>query len=68
VIVLDLMPDFTWNTKMHGNSLGFWLWMEDPDEDMIIHKEYYTLHKKSYDESCGIYTYFLLSFLSLFRT
>jgi activating signal cointegrator complex subunit 3 len=46
-IRLKLIPQFRWNDKVHGkNSQAFWIWIEDPDHNLIYHHEYFMLTKK----------------------
>ncbi|EZA54919.1 Activating signal cointegrator 1 complex subunit [Ooceraea biroi] len=46
-IRLKLIPRFRWNDKVHGkNSQAFWIWIEDPDHNLIYHHEYFMLTKK----------------------
>lgn len=47
-IRLKLIPQFRWNDKVHGKvSQAFWIWIEDPDHNMIYHHEYFMLTKKT---------------------
>ncbi|THD24664.1 Activating signal cointegrator 1 complex subunit [Fasciola hepatica] len=43
---LQLTPDFTWSDRFHGMQQNFWVWIEDPDQGMILHSEYWTLTKR----------------------
>lgn len=46
-IRLKLIPQFRWNDKIHGkSSQAFWIWIEDPDNNLIYHHEYFILTKK----------------------
>lgn len=44
---LTLQPDFTWVDRWHGSQQGFWVWVEDPDQGLIYHSEYWTLSKRA---------------------
>jgi len=44
---LTIVTDFDWNDRIHGNiAESFWIWVEDPNSNVIYHYEYYTLLKK----------------------
>lgn len=43
---LQLTPDFTWSDRFHGLQQNFWVWIEDPDQRLILHSEYWTLTKR----------------------
>ncbi|XP_054714411.1 activating signal cointegrator 1 complex subunit 3-like [Uloborus diversus] len=46
-ITLSIKPDFKWSDKHHGSgSENFWIWIEDPDTNIIYHSEYFILTKK----------------------
>ncbi|KAF7411272.1 hypothetical protein HZH66_000168 [Vespula vulgaris] len=46
-IRLQITPQFRWNDAVHGKiSEAFWIWIEDPDNNMIYHHEYFILTKK----------------------
>lgn len=46
-IRLKIYPRFRWNDKVHGKtSQSFWIWIEDPDTDLIYHHEYFIMTKK----------------------
>ncbi|XP_015183023.1 PREDICTED: activating signal cointegrator 1 complex subunit 3 isoform X2 [Polistes dominula] len=46
-IRLQITPQFRWNDAVHGkNSEAFWIWIEDPDNNLIYHHEYFILTKK----------------------
>lgn len=39
--------DFRWNDRVHGmHGEPFWIWVEDPDNNVIYHHEYYLVTKK----------------------
>lgn len=38
---------FRWNDRFHGKtSVAFWIWIEDPESDMIYHWEQFLITKK----------------------
>lgn len=38
---------FRWNDKFHGKtSVVFWIWIEDPETDLIYHWEQFLITKK----------------------
>lgn len=45
-IDLKIVCDFKWNEKVHGNSEGFWILVEDIDQEQILHHEYFLLKQK----------------------
>lgn len=45
-IDLKIIPDFQWDDKVHGNSEGFWILVEDIDQEQILHHEYFLLKSK----------------------
>lgn len=45
-VELTITPDFQWDEKIHGNSEGFWVFVEDVDCEMILYHEYFLLKKK----------------------
>lgn len=46
-VQLTITPDFTWDDRIHGNGCEpWWLWVEDPENDVIYHSEYFLLLKK----------------------
>ncbi|XP_033213736.1 activating signal cointegrator 1 complex subunit 3 [Belonocnema kinseyi] len=47
-IRLKVAPRFRWNDRVHGKtSEAFWLWIEDPDNNVIYHYEYFIVTRKS---------------------
>lgn len=38
-VELDIVPDFTWNAKVHGRSLTFLILVEDGDGDRILYSD-----------------------------
>uniref|UniRef100_A0A1I7YF66 U5 small nuclear ribonucleoprotein 200 kDa helicase n=1 Tax=Steinernema glaseri TaxID=37863 RepID=A0A1I7YF66_9BILA len=47
---LTIIPDFVWNTKYHGTSEGFWIFVEDVDSEAILHHEFFLLKEKFRNE------------------
>ncbi|KAF5398907.1 Activating signal cointegrator 1 complex subunit 3 isoform a [Paragonimus heterotremus] len=45
---MTLEPDFTWSDRSHGTQQNFWIWIEDPDQGLIYHSEYWTLTKRTF--------------------
>ncbi|XP_026331439.1 activating signal cointegrator 1 complex subunit 3 [Hyposmocoma kahamanoa] len=46
-IRLFIKPDFRWNDKYHGKAPeAFWIWVEDPESDIMYYHEYFLLAKK----------------------
>lgn len=46
-IELTIIPDFQWDDKIHGNSEGFWILVEDLDGENVLYYDYFVL-KKAY--------------------
>lgn len=50
-VELTITPDFQWDEKVHGQSEGFWVLIEDVDSELILHHEFFLLKQKySQDE------------------
>jgi activating signal cointegrator complex subunit 3 len=50
-ITLIITPDFDWSDRWSGPMESFYVWVEDPQSQDILHSEYYTLHKRNlYDK------------------
>ncbi|KAK1135499.1 hypothetical protein K0M31_000088 [Melipona bicolor] len=46
-IRLKISPQFRWNDNVHGKtSEPFWIWIEDPESDVIYHHEYFNMSRK----------------------
>ena len=45
-IELTIIPDFEWDEKTHGKSQGFWILVEDVDQEVILHHEFFLLKEK----------------------
>ncbi|VEL21291.1 unnamed protein product [Protopolystoma xenopodis] len=45
-LTLRLSDEFIWLDRWHGSQLGFWVWVEDPDQSVILHYEHWLLSKK----------------------
>lgn len=45
-VKLTIEPDFTWSNQIHGLQQSYWVWIEDPDQGVIFHSEYWTLTKR----------------------
>jgi len=43
---LTLTPDFQWNAKVHGAAEGFWVFVEDVDQETILHHEFFILKQR----------------------
>jgi len=44
-IHLEIEPDFTWRERWHGQTLSYWIWVDDGRD--ILHYEYFLLHNKA---------------------
>lgn len=45
-IRLYLYPDFQWNSRHHGMSEPYWIWVESSETSEILHHEYFILSRK----------------------
>ncbi|GBP16148.1 Activating signal cointegrator 1 complex subunit 3 [Eumeta japonica] len=46
-IRLKITPNFKWNDKYHSKAPeAFWIWVEDPDNDIMYYNEYFLITKK----------------------
>jgi len=50
-ITLTITPDFDWSDRWSGPSEPFWVWVENPESQDILHSEYYILHKRNLHDS-----------------
>jgi pre-mRNA-splicing helicase BRR2 len=57
-IDVTLTPDFVFDSKIHGGSENFWVFVEDADGDVILHAELFSL-KARYAEEDHILTFTL---------
>eukprot|EP00467_Chlorarachnion_reptans_P010989 CAMPEP_0114498978 /NCGR_PEP_ID=MMETSP0109-20121206/7165_1 /TAXON_ID=29199 /ORGANISM="Chlorarachnion reptans, Strain CCCM449" /LENGTH=2132 /DNA_ID=CAMNT_0001676501 /DNA_START=186 /DNA_END=6581 /DNA_ORIENTATION=+ len=53
-VSLLMKADFRWANQFHGQSEGFWIWMEDPENDVIYHSEYFMLGRRNYQEDINL--------------
>lgn len=44
-VELTITPDFEFEEKYHGNGEGFWIFVEDVDQEFILHSEFFLLKK-----------------------
>lgn len=45
-VELTITPDFQWDEKVHAQSEGFWILIEDVDSEVILHNEFFLLKAK----------------------
>jgi pre-mRNA-splicing helicase BRR2 len=45
-IELTLTPDFAWDDKVHGFVESFWVFVQDGDQESILHSEYFLLKQQ----------------------
>ncbi|XP_015785684.1 U5 small nuclear ribonucleoprotein 200 kDa helicase [Tetranychus urticae] len=57
-VELTITPDFHWDAKYHGKSEGFWILVEDVDQEIILHHEFFLL-KQKYAEDDHIVKFFV---------
>lgn len=47
---IQLDPAFDWNGRFHGGAEGFWLWVEDGENDRIYHHEHFIFSRRTHPE------------------
>ncbi|XP_074602133.1 U5 small nuclear ribonucleoprotein l(3)72Ab [Brevipalpus obovatus] len=55
---LTITSDFEWDQRAHGISEGFWILVEDVDQEIILHHEYFLL-KQKYNQDEHNVTFFV---------
>uniref|UniRef100_A0A8C4RBC9 Activating signal cointegrator 1 complex subunit 3 n=1 Tax=Eptatretus burgeri TaxID=7764 RepID=A0A8C4RBC9_EPTBU len=45
-VELTITPDFQWDDKVHSQSEGFWVLVEDVDGEVVLHHEFFLLKAK----------------------
>jgi len=48
---IDINPVFNWNGKYHGGAEGFWLWIEDNENNRTYHNEFILFSRRNHPES-----------------
>mmetsp|Transcript_22044 Transcript_22044/g.47942 ORF Transcript_22044/g.47942 Transcript_22044/m.47942 type:complete len:2140 (-) Transcript_22044:37-6456(-) len=48
---IELNPVFNWSARHHGGAEGFWLWIEDNENNRTYHNEYILLSKRTHPET-----------------
>jgi activating signal cointegrator complex subunit 3 len=48
---MTIQPNFRWNDRVHGSVEGWWIWVEDHENEHIYHSEYFLLHKQKASEA-----------------
>lgn len=56
-IIVNLTPDFKWRDTVHGNSLRWFLWVEDSENERIYHSEIFNLTKNLWREGNQVITF-----------
>jgi len=51
---IQLDPIFDWSGRFHGGAEGFWLWVEDCDNDRTYHNEYILFSRRNHPESTAL--------------
>jgi activating signal cointegrator complex subunit 3 len=46
---IELTPTFSWNGRYHRGSEGFWVWVEDNDNNRTYHNEYILFSQRKYE-------------------
>eukprot|EP00927_Polykrikos_kofoidii_P084346 TRINITY_DN8859_c2_g1_i1.p1 TRINITY_DN8859_c2_g1~~TRINITY_DN8859_c2_g1_i1.p1 ORF type:complete len:2277 (+),score=381.93 TRINITY_DN8859_c2_g1_i1:118-6948(+) len=46
-VTVIIKPDFDWSDRWSGNSESFFVWVENPESQDILHSEYYILQKRN---------------------
>eukprot|EP00985_Skeletonema_marinoi_P014942 scaffold7635_cov131-Skeletonema_marinoi.AAC.12 len=48
---IELEPIFNWSARYHGGAEGFWLWVEDSENNRTYHNEYVLFTKRNHPDS-----------------
>jgi len=48
---IELNPVFNWSGRHHGGAEGFWLWVEDNENNRTYHSEYILFSRRNHPES-----------------
>ena len=48
---IELSPVFNWSARHHGGAEGFWLWVEDNENNRTYHNEYILFSRRNHPES-----------------
>ncbi|KAL7542850.1 hypothetical protein ACHAXR_012148 [Thalassiosira sp. AJA248-18] len=48
---IELNPVFNWSGRHHGGAEGFWLWVEDNDNNRTYHSEYIMFPRRNHPDS-----------------
>ncbi|KAI6657394.1 hypothetical protein LOD99_142 [Oopsacas minuta] len=43
---VTILPNFEWNERIHGNSLSWWFWVTDSENDHMYYSEFVSINKK----------------------
>ncbi|RWS27216.1 U5 small nuclear ribonucleoprotein 200 kDa helicase-like protein, partial [Leptotrombidium deliense] len=57
-VELTIVPDFQWDEKVHKTSEAFWILVEDVDQELILHHEYFLL-KAKYAQDAHVIKFFV---------
>ena len=49
-IKLSVTPSFVWREAVHGQSMRWWIWVEDEAGERMLHSEVFTLTRKMHKE------------------
>ena len=48
---IELSAIFNWANRYHGGAEGFWLWVEDNENNRTYHNEYVLFSRRNHPES-----------------
>ncbi|EGG19291.1 DEAD/DEAH box helicase [Cavenderia fasciculata] len=51
---LTLTPDFEFDDKYHGNSIGWWIVVEDVDGERILYHEFFSLKRRMMEDGATV--------------
>ena len=43
---VTILPKFEWNERIHGNSMSWWFWITDSENDHMYYNEFVSISKK----------------------
>jgi len=51
---IEVNPVFNWSGRHHGGAEGFWLWVEDNENNRTYHSEYILFSRRNHPESTAL--------------
>jgi hypothetical protein len=51
---VEVEPTFNWSPRFHGGAEGFWLWVEDNENNRTYHNEFILFSRRKHPESTSL--------------